>query len=75
MIVGLVSITPLSYKFDNFFNTGMRVCNGGFLTGFRGKVLDYQGIFTDDVALQDFEAECDFGSEIIGGIDVETKVC
>uniref|UniRef100_A0A2P2IA81 Vitelline membrane outer layer protein 1 homolog n=1 Tax=Hirondellea gigas TaxID=1518452 RepID=A0A2P2IA81_9CRUS len=52
---------------------GMRVCSSEFLTGFRGKVLEYQGIFTDDVAVQDFEVECNFGEEIIGGIDVEAK--
>ncbi|KAF2355061.1 Vitelline membrane outer layer protein I (VOMI) [Trinorchestia longiramus] len=47
---------------------GMRVCTTPFVTGFRGKVLEYQGLFTDDVAVQDFEAECNFGIEVLPGI-------
>ncbi|XP_047736584.1 vitelline membrane outer layer protein 1 homolog [Hyalella azteca] len=47
---------------------GMRVCPKTFITGFRAQVLEYQGPFTDDVAVQDFEAECNFGEDILPGI-------
>ncbi|XP_018020559.1 vitelline membrane outer layer protein 1 homolog [Hyalella azteca] len=49
---------------------GMKVCHGTFITGFRAKVLEYQGVFTDDVAVQDFQAECNYGEEILSGISL-----
>jgi hypothetical protein len=52
---------------------GMRICNTPFVTGFRARVLDYQGAFTDDVAVQDFEAECNFGLETLPGISTAEK--
>ncbi|RXG55560.1 hypothetical protein Avbf_10701 [Armadillidium vulgare] len=34
----------------------MRVCSGDYLlTGFRANTLEYQGTFTDDVAVENFE--------------------
>lgn len=53
--------------------TGMKICSEGFLTGFRGNVLENQGVFIDDVAVEDFEAECEYGSEILGGISNSTQ--
>ena len=46
----------------------MRVCTNNFITGFRGRVLEYQGIVHDDVALTDIEAECNKGDEILSGL-------
>ncbi|XP_076044998.1 vitelline membrane outer layer protein 1-like [Oratosquilla oratoria] len=47
---------------------GMRICSSGFLTGMRGQVLGYQGIFHDDVAVENVELECNHGSEILPGV-------
>jgi len=53
----------------------MKVCYEGFITGFRGKVLEYQGVFTDDVGVQDMQVECRYGLEIVDGIyDTQPKV-
>ena len=43
-------------------------CSIGFITGFRANVLKYQGIFTDDVAVENFKAECNYGAEVIEGL-------
>ncbi|KAB7498746.1 Vitelline membrane outer layer protein 1-like protein [Armadillidium nasatum] len=47
---------------------GMRVCSGDYLlTGFRANTLEYQGTFTDDVAVENFEGSCGYGREIVSG--------
>ncbi|XP_071537828.1 vitelline membrane outer layer protein 1-like [Panulirus ornatus] len=48
---------------------GMRVCSSGFLTGMRAKVLTPQGIFRDDVAVQNLQVECDYSPEVLTGVD------
>jgi len=52
---------------------GLNVCQGGWLTGFRAKVLEYQGLFTDDVAVQDVMGACE-GGDTIGGYTDTTRV-
>jgi len=47
---------------------GLRVCQkGGFVTGFHALVLQTNSLFSDDVAVQDWQVECDYGLEILGG--------
>lgn len=46
------------------------MCSSHFITGFRANVLEYQGPFTDDVAVQDFEVECDYGKEIVDALPI-----
>ncbi|XP_050725840.1 vitelline membrane outer layer protein 1-like [Eriocheir sinensis] len=38
---------------------GMKTCPSGFITGIKARVLDSQGAFGDDVAIQNFQIECD----------------
>ena len=45
----------------------MNSCSDGFVTGFRANVLEYQGVFTDDVAVEDMKVICDDG-EIVNGL-------
>ena len=53
---------------------GMKVCPSGYLNGFRGRVLEYQGIFHDDVAVTDVAATCTGSSDILTGLNYEPKV-
>ena len=43
-------------------------CYTGFVSGFRANVLKHQGLFTDDVAVENFKAECNHGTEVIEGL-------
>ena len=43
----------------------MQPCSSDFVNGIRAQVLSYQGPFTDDVAVQDFEIQCNNGVETI----------
>jgi len=52
---------------------GLNVCQGGWMTGFRAKVLEYQGLFTDDVAVQDMMGSCQ-GNETIGGYTDTSRI-
>ncbi|XP_050717253.1 vitelline membrane outer layer protein 1-like [Eriocheir sinensis] len=49
---------------------GMKACPTGFITGVRARVLEDQGAFGDDVAVQNFQFLCD-NSTIITAIDEE----
>jgi len=44
---------------------GLMGCKVGSLVGFRAKVVAHQGIFIDDVAIENFEGVCEDG-EIVG---------
>ena len=48
---------------------GMRPCsNLNYVTGFRANTLSYQGPFTDDVAVENVQVECGYGSEIVDAL-------
>ncbi|XP_050725839.1 vitelline membrane outer layer protein 1-like [Eriocheir sinensis] len=47
---------------------GMKICTHGFITAIRARVLKSQGTFGDDVAIQNFQIECD-RSYIINAVD------
>ncbi|XP_050717252.1 vitelline membrane outer layer protein 1-like [Eriocheir sinensis] len=49
-------------------------CPTGFITGVRARVLESQGAFGDDVAVQNFQFECDSNSTIITGQEEDTKI-
>ncbi|XP_063589397.1 vitelline membrane outer layer protein 1 homolog isoform X1 [Penaeus indicus] len=53
---------------------GMRHCSTGFATGMRANVLESQGIFGDDVAVENVELACDDGKEVITGVIEEAKI-
>nr|XP_053652065.1 vitelline membrane outer layer protein 1 homolog [Cherax quadricarinatus] len=53
---------------------GMRVCENGFLTGMRAKVLAPRGVALDDVAVQDVMMECDYGDTVIIGVDSHARI-
>ncbi|XP_071537829.1 vitelline membrane outer layer protein 1-like [Panulirus ornatus] len=46
---------------------GMRICSNGFITGMRGNVLEPQGLFGDDVAVENLEMRCNHSPEIHTG--------
>ena len=45
-------------------------CSEDFVTGFRANTLEYQGPFTDDVAVQDMDVYCNDGAELVEGIPI-----
>jgi len=47
---------------------GIRPCSGGrVMTGFRGRVLEHQ-VLGDNVAVEDLQADCGFGEEVLEGM-------
>ncbi|XP_047481274.1 vitelline membrane outer layer protein 1-like isoform X2 [Penaeus chinensis] len=48
---------------------GMRICETGHLTAMRANVLQSQGVLNDDVAVENVEMECNFGDEILAGVE------
>ncbi|XP_076044852.1 uncharacterized protein LOC143027451 [Oratosquilla oratoria] len=51
---------------------GMKICDKGYLTGMRARVLPYQGLLHDDVAVHDVDMECNYGTQIMNGL-IDTK--
>ncbi|KAK7063229.1 hypothetical protein SK128_005238 [Halocaridina rubra] len=53
---------------------GMKTCPNGFMTGFRARILQPQGMIGDDVAIQNAEMECNYGESTVIGIDETVKI-